>query len=34
MKTQVNTTQRKKQSINDQQKLGKDLMLKRLMAMK
>jgi hypothetical protein len=34
MKTQVNTTQRKKQSTNDQQKLSKNPVLKGLIAMK
>jgi hypothetical protein len=34
MKTQVNATQGKEQSTNDQQKLSKDPMLKKLMAMK
>jgi hypothetical protein len=34
MRTQVDTTQRKKTKANNQQKLGKDLMQRKLMAMK
>jgi hypothetical protein len=34
MRTQVETTQRKKTKANNQQKLGRDLMQRKLMAVK